>query len=936
VTPLPHPVEEATRGRTVEATLWSTVTRLRARGWHISLWEIQRAQDVIAYLFARLERPPTDDELQRHLRPILCGRESELEPFSEIFQGSTSTESPVDVATASRRRWGRWRGLLLGLVGSAVFVAIIGAVVHLSGGTARPQADQPEGGVGLLALLMTWIWIGVVVVSVAAATGLLWLALRKRLRRRPAPRDPGHDLELRWATAHPLDTVECVRIARSLRVRERERGRTLDVRRTVDASVRAGLRLTPCFVEHKRVPEYLAVIEQRSAKDVLAAYHARAVDQVAAHGVAVRRVGLQPRSCLVVDPVRGRRHLETLQPTSERERLLLFAHDRSLRDPFNGRPRPWLGWFERWSETIQIGPDVDRDRALPVVDRVLTDVRCLDPVWAGTRRPDAAPVLPALFETGDELWIEPCAPSDSEVARALDLLATSLGPDGWYWLSACALYPEISYDLTVALGRLLTGDHGEPVAAHLDVAVLARLPWFRHAHMPDWLRSSLISTLSQGQLVEVRAALDQILVSGLVGSTDGGPSLSVAEPRRGVGRGAGAGSARPDAAASQDRVYLDGSALRRRRLAAAAPRQLVAALRRQRIRFSAAPLAADAPAPRVRRVLALTNGILVAAALASSVITAVFVMAKDAFSDWWWQADGQSIESSLIEIAGYSLVPAVITVVFSPMSGSRRGVVIGASSIAFFIALVICNEVRTAAAPGDDIGVAAVALLAAQLLTLSSTVAALLLSRRTPPVQWETFQKRNRIAFLMATGVVVVGTLAWAVAKADLISGLSQLLDEVVGFVVACAMLASGLVLLGAAYFAGVRLIPLGVGGAVILAGVALGVDTAAGGVYALLFCPAALLTLSGFYWQVRRTAQRPPLDFWETRWREWKWPLAVLAVAATVLPVWLLSGEWAGALAFGAFPATCALLNLIYDLATDRFAGVLQRLGSRLPLHLD
>ena len=73
------------------------------------------------------------------------------------------------------------------------------------------------------------------------------------------------------------------------------------------------------------------------------------------------------------------------------------------------------------------------------------------------------------------------------------------------------------------------------MATHLDVAVLARLPWFRHAHMPDWLRAGLISTLSQGQLVEARAALDQILVSGLLGSTEGGANLSVAEPRHGVG-----------------------------------------------------------------------------------------------------------------------------------------------------------------------------------------------------------------------------------------------------------------------------------------------------------------------------------------------------------------------------------------------------------------
>ncbi|HVH24839.1 MAG TPA: hypothetical protein VNA11_20530, partial [Pseudonocardia sp.] len=43
------------------------------------------------------------------------------------------------------------------------------------------------------------------------------------------------------------------------------------------------------------------------------------------------------------------------------------------------------------------------------------------------------------------------------------------------------------------------------------MALLARLPWFRHAYMPDWLRATLIGTMTHGQRVEARAALEQIL-----------------------------------------------------------------------------------------------------------------------------------------------------------------------------------------------------------------------------------------------------------------------------------------------------------------------------------------------------------------------------------------------------------------------------------------
>ena len=70
----------------------------------------------------------------------------------------------------------------------------------------------------------------------------------------------------------------------------------------------------------------------------------------------------------------GARQLETLQPTSEREHLLLFADDLHVRDPLTGEARSWLARFDRWSESTLIGPEVDQDRMLPGVNRVLTGV----------------------------------------------------------------------------------------------------------------------------------------------------------------------------------------------------------------------------------------------------------------------------------------------------------------------------------------------------------------------------------------------------------------------------------------------------------------------------------------------------------------------------------------------------------------------------------
>ena len=931
--PEPHPRQEGTRGQEVEATLWNIVGRLRARGWRFSLWEIQRAQDVIAYLFARLRRSPTDEELLRHLRPIFCARDSELAAFEDAFRQSAAPTAPADPTEAQKqRRHLPWRRAIAGMA----VVACIAVVVLLARlGIFNPSAPMDSSDEPYLDQGASWttsLWSGLALGLVTAV--VVWLVRRQQLRRRPGQHTPGHDLELRWAIGHPLGRAECARLARALRTRSREEGNTLDLRRTVDASIRAGIRLTPRFVQHQRAPEYLAVIEQRSAQDVLAAHHAKIVDQISADGVVMRRVGLQPRSRLVIDPTRGRRQLEALAPLGMGEQVLLFAHDRALRDPVNGEARPWLTRFNSWSATTQVGPDVDQDRPLPIVHRALRDVRSLDPTWTPAQpsgRGSAPRKVPAIFEADGERWIEACAPSGHEVTRALDLLMTSLGPNGWYWLSACALYPEINYELTVSLGRRLRGDDGEPLATHLDIGVLAQLPWFRHAYMPDWLRRTLLGTLSHGQLVDARAALNQALISGVTGTPEESGSLSVAEPSPGGGRGTegvGGGSAGEGA---RDRVYLDGSTLRRRHLAVAAPPQLLTAVRKRRHRIPAAARSSEAPSLRVRRALAWNNALLLILALMSTVATAILSFRAAAAGDWAEflrygptnAAEGFAILPSLIAV-----VPGTVVLVFSRMAGRRRGTTTGISAVIFGIAaLLLTTQLRLAHAH-----VLIPVFVGIRLVTLATTVAALLPAGQGVAVPWATFQRRCRRAFVLSSGFVVV--LGASVLTANGFAWNSP--NELILVVVTAGSIIPGTTVLAAAYFAGVRYVPLLAGGAV--AGCGVGLTLANETELALVFGLPGLLALGGFYWQMRRVAERPPLDFWETRWHKWRWPLAMLPVVATATVDWPFYFRSVLALVFASIAAGMLLLHAITELISDRFAGTVLRFRNKLPflLHFD
>jgi hypothetical protein len=889
-------------GEAVEATLWGVVGRLRARGWPISLWEIQRAQDVIAYLFATLGRAPTGDELRRHLQPIFCARDRELATFAEVFHDSVpAAESAASDRTPKAAAvWRRRFPLLL----------IAGAVVVALGIALRSASNPPDPGPGPTTTHADprWtlpLWFGVTLLVVAIVV-LGWLAFRKRLRRRPASATTGPDLDLGWEATHPLDPEDGARVARVLRARTREPGRgMLDVPRTVDATIRAGICLTPHFREFKRAPEYLAVIEQRSAGDVLAGHYARVVDQLSAQGVAMRRTCLQPRSQLIIDPSRGPQHVSTLQPASERERLLLFAPDWPLRDPITGAERPWLARFDRWAETIRIDPDVHRARPLQVVDRVLDDVRALDPIWARDRVSPTG-FVPTAFETGDQVWIEAVPPPRDELVRVMELLVTSLGPAGWLWLSACAIYPEISYELTVALGQLLKADDGRPVAEHLPLEDLARLPWFRHAYMPDWLRASLIGTLSREQLVQARGALDRILSSGLSGAADG---LSIMESSP-------SDSPLPG---TTDQVYLEGTALRRRRLAAAAPKPLVAAIRRQRNRLAMDDLGAS----RVRRALVTLNGLLVVSNLVFTVLAAIGIWMIFTDPDAWrqWNNSTGNWVSSVILADLVTLSTAIMTGVISAVAGRRRGAVLG---IGLSILLLIATPIMFAEEASRSMVL--VAFVAESTLAWIWTIGALRRRFESTVVPWPRFHRRNLIVFAAGVSFFIVALLILVFVDSDLPSWL--VIAE------ACLLLNTLALVLAAAYVGGVRIVPVAVAAVLIFSTTLFngrhGLD-----LDSLLVDAAALGVVIGFVFQLRRFRDRPAPEFWETRWYDWRRPLLAGVPGVAGVIAWILSnGNIAVTAWFFGIPAVFALLNA----AAGRFSAFVarHRLDVRSPFHLD
>jgi formylglycine-generating enzyme required for sulfatase activity len=135
--------------------------------------------------------------------------------------------------------------------------------------------------------------------------------------------------------------------------------------------------------------------------------------------------------------------------------------------------------------------------------------------------------LPEMLRLRPRRWLERNSPEPEKVVMMLDLLAEYLGKDGFYWFCACAVFPELQWNITLYLGDVLKTEEGKSLLESCSLMNLTRLPWFRYGYIPDWLRVYLIEALTQEQDQSIRIALRNLL-DRVNQTSEGGLTLSIA------------------------------------------------------------------------------------------------------------------------------------------------------------------------------------------------------------------------------------------------------------------------------------------------------------------------------------------------------------------------------------------------------------------------
>ncbi|MDY6992154.1 MAG: hypothetical protein SVR94_06040, partial [Pseudomonadota bacterium] len=296
----------------------------------------------------------------------------------------------------------------------------------------------------------------------------------------------------------------------------------LDVKATLTQTLRLGGWLTPVTSTTKRMPTYLALIHKITFKDHQADFIDALLDQLSAQGVLINRYYFSQDPRRYYSAQLPALTLAELAYHHQEDYLLLFAQEESLIDPVTGTVVSWIEHFSAWSQRYLLtlapstgwGPLLEASgfSILPVNETGL--IRLAEQIENQTIFSEllsSTKALPQSLYERPHRWLQRHAPDAATLTALLEEIRTFLGAEGYYWFSACAVYPELHWPLTLHLGTQLTTS--SPLLTYQRLTQLIRLPWFRHGYMPNWLREHLLAELTIPQEHAIRLQLQAFLQS---------------------------------------------------------------------------------------------------------------------------------------------------------------------------------------------------------------------------------------------------------------------------------------------------------------------------------------------------------------------------------------------------------------------------------------
>ncbi|MCV6638838.1 hypothetical protein [Candidatus Albibeggiatoa sp. nov. NOAA] len=548
--------------------LLSFLTGLRQEGYIIGVGQLVAVEHLIFALAERGELPENPRDLKTYIAPLICQSPEEQVDFYQRFEyfvlPAAETQAHLSEHTEQVIEKFQWRNMLwknsfwLILI---VLLLVVGNVykqeildffssqqqteqVDSPQQPAQPQTiqepvipqdpvqqakpDEPKPDLNKnkdeshSTTIPSWVYF---VVGLLPLLWWLWRRNQQAFLRRQLPTSPP-DIKQLFVQHIKADLFSTVKLARS----SQQLRKHIDVPSTrldMDASLQATLNnsgfFVPIYTTRKQSPEYLILVDRATFKD----HHSLLVDELLDHlheeGVYFKRFyfDTDPRRCYAENDGQPL-SLQILASRYPEHRLLMFSDAQGLIEPLTGQLANWVRQLFDWEQrsVLMFSSEAhlqNRQQLLQGVDFMVVPasaqgLAALAAQWQAEPISLQAAELqryPRYLLMRPRRVLERHPLDKDELAQLMAQLKQYLDEDGLLWLAACAIYPEVKWQLTVYLGQQLD------VLSAERLGQLAKLPWLRYGYMPDWLRQALIAHLSKQQDQQIREVLATLLTQAI-------------------------------------------------------------------------------------------------------------------------------------------------------------------------------------------------------------------------------------------------------------------------------------------------------------------------------------------------------------------------------------------------------------------------------------
>jgi hypothetical protein len=568
------------------------INELRHIGYNISTAQIIAIQNLILALAKQGNLPTKLAQFKTLFAPILCHSPKEQKAFGSHFDEWVQTiekeeiscpdENAISDTLPPVRSTKKWVIIITTviviamLIGSFVFYQYFPRVQETPP-TETPDVSEPLPPSPELPVLpepettpesqllelpkpqkpqtdFWWMFL-VLLLPLFPLLRYLWRHLgRRNLVRKYTSLQPDiKKLSVETVEENIFQPFELSHAAQQLRKHISIESTHLDITATIEKSIEAGNWFTPVRGTMKRRPEYLVLIDRLTFKDHQTKLVDTLVNQLIDEEVLVNRYYFDatPRRCYPEDTHLAPLTLTDLAAHYPAHKLLIFSDGNGFINPITGKIVDWINqlsiWThrtlftleapEQWGYQEQLLKEAADFLIMPanegglkfLVEQINGNARQSyhSPLWQSDRKNLA---FPEMLNENFNRWLERHAPDADVLTELLTQVKLFLGKEAYYWFCACAVYPELHWQVTLYLRKELLTE-SELLE---DFMKLARFPWFRYGYMPDWLREPLIEELAAQQKdKEVHATIEKLLETiGLDKNSEAFIKIASEQPKR--------------------------------------------------------------------------------------------------------------------------------------------------------------------------------------------------------------------------------------------------------------------------------------------------------------------------------------------------------------------------------------------------------------------